>query len=190
MKLLPLLAFIASPLFAQSNQVTAYALGNFNPAYFANQNGIFAGDNTAAIGWGIDYDRTLTKHNSAAILFGQDDVKAELYQGNNTLDTWGLRRYEVSILAEQHFSHKAWTGFIFEGPGAIVTHSAPQLSGWTGNISIVSGFGFTYAIDKHFGIKTRASFEDSNAGCYEDRHCSQARWSVAQDLWSGLQVKW
>lgn len=181
----------AQVLFAQRNEAAGYAMGNFNPAYFANQSGtIFAGDNTAAIGFGVDYDRTLTRHNAVGILAGQDDVSAEIYEGGNNFFTWRLRRYEVSILAQQQFAHKKLTGFIFEGPGVIVTHSSPQLSGWTGNFAVVTGFGFDYAFAKHLAARTRVSFEDSNAGCYEDKSCSQARWSVAQDLWSGVAFKW
>jgi hypothetical protein len=176
---------------AQKNEAAAYALGNFNPAYFATQTGqIFAGDNTAAIGYGVDYNRTLTKHNAIGILVGQDSVQAELFEGNNSFFRWKLRRYEVSILASQQFTRKRLTGFIFEGPGAIVTNGGAALSGWTGNFAIVTGFGVEYSFTKHFGERTRVSFEDSNTGCYGDRLCNQARWSVAQDLWSGLSFRW
>lgn len=182
---------LANSLFGQRNEAAGYAMGNFNPAYFANQSGtIFAGDNTAAIGFGFDYDRALTRHNAIGILAGQDDVTAELYEGKNTFDTWTLKRYEVSVLATQQFTRKKITGFIFEGPGAIVTDGGAKESGWTANFAVVTGFGFDYAIAKHLAMRTRVSFEDSNAGCYLDKSCNQARWSVAQDLWSGFAFKW
>lgn len=190
MKLLALLLFPAL-CFAQKNEVTAYVMGNFNPAYFAVQSGsIFAGDNSAAIAYGLDYIRTLSKHNALGLLAGTDNVLAELYNGNNSFQTWTLRRYEVSILAQQQFKHKSWTGFMFEGPAVILTRSSPLLTGTTGTFAVTTGFGFEYAFSKHFGERSRLSFLDSNTGCYGDHACHSARWSVAQDLWSGLAFRW
>ena len=186
------LVVLSTFVFAQQrNEVSGYALGNFNPAYFAVQSGQeFAGSTAAGIGWGADYTRTLTKHNAISILYGQNPSDAQLFTGNNQFYTWTLKRYEISVQAIQQFHHKRYGAFIFEGPGAIVTNGGSTLSGWTGNFAFVSGFGFEYQFNKHFYSKSRVSFEDSNTGCYADKACFHSTWSVAQDLWSGIAFKW
>ncbi len=185
------------PIWAQGkNEVAVYALANFNPAYFAVQSGVeFAGDTTPGIGWGADYSRTLSKHNAVGILYGQNSSEAQLFQGTQFLPccngaTWPLQRYEVSIQAVQQFERGRWGAFIFEGPGTIVTNGGANESGWTANFAVISGFGFDVRLTRRLFARSRVSFEDSNTGCYYDRACNQATWSVAQDLWSGIAFKW
>lgn len=186
-----LLLLLSFPCFAQKNEAAAYALGNFNPAYFAVSYGvIFAGDTTPGTGYGLGYSRKLTKHNALGIIAGTDIIDAQLYDGNNQFDVWSLRRYEVSIVAVQQFTHGGVTGFIFEGPGTIITVASPKLSGTSANLALTTGFGVDMPMTNHLSWQSRLSFVDSNPGCYGDRACHYASWSVAQDLWSGIAVRW
>lgn len=188
-----ILLLFASACFAQKNEVVAYAMGNWNPTYFATQNGnVFAGETSPGVGYGLSYSRALNKRNALTLLAGEDNIDALLYEGNNQFFTWSIRRYEVSVSAVQQWTHKKTgvTGFIFEGPGAIVTHSSPKLSGWSANFAIMTGFGVAVPMNNHFSWQARMSFEDSNTGCYGDKGCHFAEWAVTQNAWSGLAVSW
>ena len=196
---------------AQKNEITASAVGNFNPVTYVNiQQTIptMGSSQKSSIGGGVEYNRWFNPSHAFGIVYEQNPSDGKLHGASN--GKWyifPLMRYELLGMFTQRFSVvrtspygpegirqvSRLTPFLEEGAGAVVTRETDPgnngLAGWSHTMAFSMGVGSDYWINRRLSFRISTVILADQTGCYDDPTCAPT-WGLSHDLKTGFTWKW
>lgn len=196
MKAFLILLIFCAPLFAQKNDLSVFAVGNFNGGSF-----IYLSDGTpvavaykSSAGGGVEYRRWLTPNVAVGTWFMANPSEGKQFTSSTQpyLYNFPLIRYEFGLPVTLRFwGKKKLNPFMQVGFGFVVTQSleAISLAGCSEDFNMIAGGGFDYEISSRWTARVGFLAWDGTQGCYNDPTCHSSM-GQAQDLRLGIGYRW
>lgn len=185
----------ALPLFAQRNDLGAFAVGNFNGGSFIYIQGDTPVDVAyrSSAGVGVEYRHWLTPSIAAGVWWmSNPSTGIQFTSSNNPYHyDFPLIRYEFAApMTVRLWQHSRIKPFFQLGVGYIVTQSlqASSLAGWSHDPNLIGGGGFDYDLSSQWEARAAVLIWDGPQGCYDDPTC-RASIGQTQDLRVGMAYK-
>jgi hypothetical protein len=190
--------FITSICFAQRNEISILAIGNFNPtSYIYIQHPLpeVISSNRSSLGAGISYQHYPNKYIGIGIQVEENPSGGKLFDHTYYI-RWPLLRYEYEGFISQRIDSGKWGLSIREGIGTILTEELggykkpdPRASGWSHDFDILVGFNIDYHLYHNLSFRTGLTNLETKPGCYNDKTC-KATWAGVRDVGLGPVFTW
>lgn len=196
------LLLLTLPASGQKNDLGVFGVGNFYPItsvrIWNGANQMF-GSSADTVGLSAEYRYCWQQRWCVGFISGTSKTDGRLYiplgNGQGTVNRWPLQSIDAFAAATQKFPVRAWTPYVQEGFGYVVTRSLVTNSGISSNAAFLLSLGIERAITPHWSAELGDRFEDLKQGCYGDNatpgitYCS-SQWAVRQQAISGVRYNW